>query len=231
MPPTIPPTILVVDDEPALRSFAEALLEDLGYSARLAEHGRAAVQVLLQDPESVAAVLLDMTMPGLSPEETFRLMRDIRPDLPVIILSGDLESVVRERFPAGTIAAFVQKPYTDQELETALSDTLAQRAASPLPPAQFKLVRLSEDEIDGMRQDYLAACRLDLARMNALLASHDFLALQVMGHTLKGSGGCFGLSNLTQLGNALEDSAKSANAAACGEQIEALKGFLGAASK
>jgi len=227
MPPTIPPIILVVDDEPALRSFAEALLHDLGYSARLAENGRAAVQALLQEPESVAAVLLDMTMPGLTPEETFRLMREIRPDLPVIILSGDLETVVRERFPPGTIAAFVQKPYTDQELETALAETLARHATSPLPPAQFKLVRLSDDEIAGMRHDYLAACRLDLARLNALLASRDFLALQVMGHTLKGSGGCFGLSNLTQLGNALEDSAKAANAAACAEQIEVLKGFLG----
>jgi CheY-like chemotaxis protein len=227
----MPPTILVVDDEPALRSFAEALLEDLGYAALLAEHGRAAVQALLQEPESVAAVLLDMTMPGLSPEETFRLMREIRPDLPVIILSGDLESVVRERFPPGTIAAFVQKPYTDEELQIALAETLAQRAASPVPPAEFKLVRLSEDEVAGMRQDYLATCRLDLLRMNAMLAAQDFLALQVMGHTLKGSGGCFGLSNLTQLGNALEDSAKAGNAAACGEQIEALRGFLGAGSQ
>jgi len=225
----MPPTILVVDDEPALRSFAEALLEDLGYSARLAEHGRAAVQALLQDPESVAAVLLDMTMPGLSPEETFRLMREIRPDLPVIILSGDLETVVRERFPPGTIAAFVQKPYTDEELQMALAETLARHSTTPVPPAEFKLVRLSDDEIAGMRQDYLATCRLDLERMNALLATQDFLALQVMGHTLKGSGGCFGLSNLTQMGNALEDSAKAANAAGCGEQIEALKGFLGAA--
>jgi CheY-like chemotaxis protein len=223
----MPPTILVVDDEPALRSFAEALLEDLGYAALLAENGRAAVQALLQDPEAVAAVLLDMTMPGLSPEETFRLMREIRPDLPVIILSGDLESVVREHFPPGTIAAFVQKPYTDVELETALSETLTRHASSPIPPAQFKLVRLSEDEIEFMRRDYLAACRLDLTRMNSMLAAQDFLGLQVMGHTLKGSGGCFGLSNLTQLGNALEDSAKASNAAACGEQIEVLRGFLG----
>jgi CheY-like chemotaxis protein/HPt (histidine-containing phosphotransfer) domain-containing protein len=223
----MPPTILVVDDEPALRSFAEALLEDLGYSALLAENGRAAVQALLQDPDAVAAVLLDMTMPGLSPTETFRLMREIRPDLPVIILSGDLESTVREHFPAGTIAAFVQKPYTDVELETALTETLARHSSTSMPPPAFKLVRLSDDEVDGMRQDYLAACRLDLARLETMLAAQDFLALQVMGHTLKGSGGCFGLSNLTQLGNALETSAKASDAAGCGEQIDTLRGFLG----
>jgi CheY-like chemotaxis protein len=223
----MPPTILVVDDEPALRDFAGALLEEMGYAALLAEHGRAAVQLLLQDPEAVAAVLLDMTMPGLSPEETFRLMREIRPGLPVIILSGDLESVVREHFPAGTISAFVQKPYTDEELQMALAQTLTPGTEGGEQPREFKLVRLSEDEIDGMRQDYLATCRQDLLRMNAMLQASDFLALQIMGHTLKGSGGCFGLSNLTQLGNALEQSAKASDAAGCGEQIETLKGFLG----
>jgi CheY-like chemotaxis protein len=224
----MPPTILVVDDEPALRAFAEALLEDMGYSVLLAEHGRAAVQLLLQDPEAVSAVLLDMTMPGLSPEETFRLMREIQPGLPVIILSGDLESVVREHFPAGTISAFVQKPYTDEELEMALKQTLARGPEAAGEAREFKLVRLSEDEIDGMRQDYLASCRLDLVRLNAMLEAQDFLALQVAGHTLKGSGGCFGLSNLTQLGGALEHYAKASDAAGCGEQIDTLKGFLGA---
>jgi CheY-like chemotaxis protein len=216
-----------VDDEPALRAFAEALLEDLGYSALLAENGRAAIQLLLQAPESVAAVLLDMTMPGLSPEETFRLMREIRPDLPVIVLSGDLESVVREHFPPGTISAFVQKPYTDQELESALSQTLTRPPDPSGAPREFKLVRLSDDEIASLRQDYLTACRQDLPRLSAMLDSRDFLALQVIGHTLKGSGGCFGLSNLTQLGNALEGFAKASDAASCGQQIDALKGFLG----
>ncbi len=104
------PAILVVGDEAALRQFAEMMLEEIGYSAVLAASGRQAVQTLLQDPEAIAGVLLDMTMPGMSPEETFRQLKEIRPDLPVLILSGELESTVRARFGAAALAGFIQKP-------------------------------------------------------------------------------------------------------------------------
>jgi len=222
-------TILVVDDEAALRSFAGLLLQDLGYSALLAESGRRAVQLLLQDPEAVAAVLLDMTMPGMTPEETFRHLREICPDLPVVILSGDLETAVRERFSAGTIAGFVAKPYTEIDLETGLAEALSQRRGVErcLPAsAEFKLARLPQEELDKMKDDYLATCHLDLVRMAGMLKSRDFDALETMGHSLKGSGGCFGLPQLTQLGRALEDHAKALDAVSCGKQLEALKQYL-----
>jgi CheY-like chemotaxis protein len=219
-----PLTILVVDDEPALRSFAGILLEELGYSAMLAESGRAAVQLLLQDTDAVAAVLLDMTMPGLSPEETVRLLREIRSDLPVVILSGDLEKTVRDRFVPGTINGYIQKPYTDAELEAALLQALVQPASRE--PTPFKLARLSEDDIDEVKQEYLIKCRHDLPVMADLLAARDFEALQIAGHSLKGSGGCFGFSELTQLGRALEDYAQASDAASCGEQLDRLKDFL-----
>ena len=180
--------ILVVDDEPAIRSFAAALLSDLGWLTQLADSGRAAVQLLLQDPAAIAAVLLDMNMPGLRPEETFRLLREIRPQLPVIILSGEPESTVRKRFGPGAIAGYISKPDLDLELELVLTQALSPpRAAQPRP---FLLARVPDTEMDVMRQEYLSKCRLQLPEMTALLAAHDFAALQVIGHTLKGSGGC-----------------------------------------
>ena len=212
--------ILVVDDEAALRTFAAVLLEDLGYSALLAESGRAAVQCLLQEPDAVRAVLLDMTMPGMTPEETFRLLREIRPDLPVIILSGDLEATVRKRFAPGAITGYIQKPYSDLELAPVLERAIA------LPAAPFKLERLSEDELATMGRDYLSKCRLDLAGMAASLDSHDFVSLQIAAHSLKGSAGCFGFSELTQIGKALEDYATASDAPSCGVQIDELRRYL-----
>jgi CheY-like chemotaxis protein/HPt (histidine-containing phosphotransfer) domain-containing protein len=218
------PTILVVDDEPSLRCFAEALLQDLGYAALLAESGRAAVQLLLEKPEAVAAVLLDMTMPGMRPEETFRLLREIRPDLPVIILSGDTESAVRERFGPNSIAGYIQKPYSDLELEATLAQVLTEPIASTL--STFRLVALSDDEVEAGRQEYLAVCRRDLAKTANLIATRDFESLRVVGHSLKGSGGCFGYSEVTRFGKDLEGSAQAGDAAACGEQLRTLAAYL-----
>jgi CheY-like chemotaxis protein len=220
----LPLKILVVDDEPAIRSFAGALLADLGWLAVLADSGRAAVQFLLQDPAAVAAVLLDMNMPGMRPEETFRLMREIRPQLPVIILSGEPESAVRHRFGPGTIAGYISKPDFDLELELALALALSPpRAAAPRP---FALSRVPDAEMDALRRDYLAKCKLQLPVMTTLLAARDFVSLRVIGHTLKGSGGCFGLSELSQLGRALEEYAGTADEAHCGKQMQILKNYL-----
>jgi CheY-like chemotaxis protein len=223
------PTILVVDDEPALRCLAEALLEEVGYNAKLAENGRAAVQLLLEDPEAIAAVLLDMTMPGMGPEETVRLLQEIRPGLPVIILSGDPEDAVRRRFSAGAIAGYIAKPYTEIELEATLAQALAQPVSREAPspePAPFKLVSLSKEEGTALGHDYLAKCRGELPRLTSLLAAGDFHSLRVSGHSLKGSGGCFGFSELTELGRQLEHHAGVADAASCREQVDALTKYL-----
>jgi len=223
------PTILVVDDEPALRCLAEAFLDEIGYSAKLAESGRAAVQLLLEDPEAIAAVLLDMTMPGMGPEETVRLLHEIRPGLPVIILSGELEEAVRQRFSAGALAGYIAKPYTEVELEAVLAEALAQPAqpADAAPePAAFKLVSLSKEEVTALGHDYLLKCRLELPRLSRLLAAGDFNSLRVSGHSLKGSGGCFGFSELTELGRQLEHHAGVADAASCRQQVDALTKYL-----
>jgi CheY-like chemotaxis protein/HPt (histidine-containing phosphotransfer) domain-containing protein len=221
------PTILVVDDEPALRCLAEALLEELGYRAQLAESGRAAVQLLLQDPEAIAAVLLDMTMPGLGPEETLRLLHEISPALPVIILSGDSEAAVRQRFSAGAIAGYIAKPYTDTELEAVLAQALAQPVPDqPVPAGAFKLASLSKEEVAGLGHDYLTQCKRDLARWTGLLAAGDFHSLRLTGHRLKGSGGCFGFPELTELGRQLEHHAGMADAACCRQQVDALTNYL-----
>jgi CheY-like chemotaxis protein len=214
----------VVDDEPSLRSFAALLLEDLGYASLVAENGRAAVQLLLQqDPGTVHLVLLDMTMPGLPPEETFRQLTEIQPGLPILILSGEPETVVRRRFGSGTIAGYLQKPYTDLELEAALAQALAQPAPAP---AAFQLARVSEQEQQQARQEYLAAQRQEVRQITDLLAARDFDSLRLLGHRLKGSGGCFGFPEITRIGGELEAAAGAADLAACRAQLDALTDCL-----
>jgi PAS domain S-box-containing protein len=109
-------TILVVDDEPAVRKLAQMILEQRGYSVLTASDGRQGVDLFRDNADKIAAVLLDMTMPVMSGKEAFRQIREIRPDVPVVISTGYSELVAIEQFGAGATIGFVQKPYTVSKL-------------------------------------------------------------------------------------------------------------------
>ena len=72
-------TILVVDDEETVRAVARKLLEKIGYRVLLAADGRAGLDLFRQQTQEIDVVLLDLTMPHMNGEETYREMRLLRP--------------------------------------------------------------------------------------------------------------------------------------------------------
>ena len=71
-----------------------------------------------QAPDQVCVVLLDLTMPLMSGEETLVRLRAIRPDVPVLLSSGYNQVEVIKRFAGQALAGFVGKPYSSTELVT-----------------------------------------------------------------------------------------------------------------
>jgi signal transduction histidine kinase/ActR/RegA family two-component response regulator len=108
--------ILVVDDEEIVRRAASSGLRRFGYRVLVAEDGRSGVEVYRAKANEIDLVLLDMTMPVMGGEETYREIRGIRPDARVILSSGYNEKEAIRRFSAGALAGFLQKPYTAAEL-------------------------------------------------------------------------------------------------------------------
>jgi PAS domain S-box-containing protein len=104
--------ILVVDDEELVRSMAKFTLERCGYSVELAPDGKCAVDQFATRPKEFAAILLDLTMPVMNGDEALRHIRQIRPDVPVVLSSGFSEAEALERFQKAGLAGFLQKPYT-----------------------------------------------------------------------------------------------------------------------
>jgi PAS domain S-box-containing protein len=115
--------ILVVDDEEAVAETAQAALEHYGYTVLLARDGIQAEQLFRSDAGRIALVLLDMTMPALSGEETLRRLAAIRPGVPVILSSGYGEQHAHRRFH-GKTAGFLQKPYSAAELAACVKRVL-----------------------------------------------------------------------------------------------------------
>jgi PAS domain S-box-containing protein len=120
-------TILVVDDEEMVRSIAVALVETAGYTAVEACGGRKALDLFGAEPERFAAVLLDVTMPGIDGIGVMTGLRAIRADVPVVLMSGysELEIASRCSHPART--AFLQKPFSNEELLSRLRSVLPVR--------------------------------------------------------------------------------------------------------
>jgi CheY-like chemotaxis protein len=104
--------ILVIDDEEMVRHAAETALRRYGYQVELAQNGADGVAAFQRRPGNFAAVLLDLTMPVLGGEQALRLIKEIRPDVPVIASSGYSEVEASRRFPAEPLVGFLQKPYT-----------------------------------------------------------------------------------------------------------------------
>jgi len=105
-------TILVIDDEDAVRQTAKSALESYGYNVVVAENGKEGVDLFHKLNGEVAAVLLDMTMPVMSGEEALMRLKSVRQGVPVVLSSGYDEAEATRRFTGKGLAGFIQKPYT-----------------------------------------------------------------------------------------------------------------------
>ncbi len=103
--------ILVVDDEPVVSNTARLLLERAGHLVSVAFGGEEALGILSAGPRDFSLVLLDLNMPGMNGEQTLARIRDIDPDLPVIICSGYSERELRQRFEGRPVSGYLQKPF------------------------------------------------------------------------------------------------------------------------
>ena len=111
-------TILVVEDEGGVREVVERILEDFGFEAVAAVDGRDALEIMDRIGDQITAVLLDLSMPRMGGQETFRRLREIRPDLPIIMMSGYTEQAMASQFTGNGpgLTAFLQKPFLAEDL-------------------------------------------------------------------------------------------------------------------
>ena len=116
--------VLLADDEETIRNLGRRMLERWGFEVVVAEDGREAVDKFRARKDSIALVILDLTMPHLDGEACYRELRQVRPDVRVILSSGYNEQDVVNRFAGKGLAGFVQKPYTSEELLAKVREAL-----------------------------------------------------------------------------------------------------------
>ncbi|MGH7512313.1 MAG: ATP-binding protein [Gemmatimonadales bacterium] len=115
-------TILLAEDEEGVREVVGRMLERLGFRVLPAEDGVAALEELERSDHTITAVLLDVSMPRLGGSETLRQIRERRPDLPVVLMSGYTEQEVASKLLDDSPGAvgFLQKPFLPEDLASVL---------------------------------------------------------------------------------------------------------------
>jgi len=117
-------TVLLVDDEESVLGIGSEMLRELGFNVITALDGQKGVDLFVANKENIICVLLDLTMPHLDGEQAFRELRQLAPDLKIVMSSGFNEQEVSQKFIGKGLAGFIQKPYKLSTLRETLCGIL-----------------------------------------------------------------------------------------------------------
>ncbi|HSO20894.1 MAG TPA: response regulator, partial [Desulfosarcina sp.] len=116
--------ILLVDDESMILEVGKAMLEKLGYRVTAVDRGEAAINYVRDADVAPDLVILDMIMPGMDGGKTFQRIREIRPDMPVMLSSGYSLNGKANTIMQSGCNGFIQKPFDIAELSKKIRSIL-----------------------------------------------------------------------------------------------------------
>ena len=128
------PKILIVDDEPHLRTGLRRVLNEEGYEAMIAADGETALKIAEEKKPDI--VLLDIMMPGMDGREVCRRLREVAAEAQVIYLTAKAEpnGLLHAKYPRGEADAFIAKPATSKRILSKIESLL--HSAQPQPAGE-----------------------------------------------------------------------------------------------
>ncbi|MDE3164660.1 MAG: response regulator, partial [Acidobacteriota bacterium] len=127
-------TILVVEDQDAVREFASGSLRERGFQVLQAADGWEALTVASRHPEAIDVLLTDVVLPGINGRELATRLRAVRPRIRIIYTSGYDRELIAEQGVLQPGVAYLPKPFTAGEIAAKVSEVLADRESPPPPP-------------------------------------------------------------------------------------------------
>jgi len=116
--------IMFVDDEVMLVTMAQEMLEFLGYEVVVRTSSIEALEAFRAQPDKFDLVITDKTMPQMTGFDLAKELREIRPDIPIILCTGFSETIETEMAKAMSINAYIMKPLAMQEMASAVRKVL-----------------------------------------------------------------------------------------------------------
>ncbi|NJN86349.1 MAG: response regulator [Leptolyngbyaceae cyanobacterium SL_7_1] len=117
-------TVLIVDDEVAIRQIAQTSLEAHGYQTLTAHDGVEAISLYVQHPQAIDLVIVDMMMPSMDGSLAIRALKQINPHVRIVAVSGLVTNELCLDITGTDVLAFLPKPFTTKELLTTLNQVV-----------------------------------------------------------------------------------------------------------
>jgi CheY-like chemotaxis protein len=114
--PSSKPRILVVDDEEMALALMKQILSNSGYQVTTARSGFECLDLFRRRPHAYQLILLDLTMPFMDGEETFHRLREIRPDMPIVLCTGFIQAERLETLMKEGLTGYLRKPLAPDEI-------------------------------------------------------------------------------------------------------------------
>ncbi len=113
-------TLLLAEDDPAVRGFMSSVLEQAGYHVLLAENGRKSLEICRNFAGPIHALITDVVMPETNGRELAERAKVLRPDLKVLFVSGYVDRGIKDQSESQDSCAFLEKPFTAESLLSAV---------------------------------------------------------------------------------------------------------------
>ena len=120
-------TVLLIDDEKMILDVGVELLEELGYTVQSAMSGQEAIDIFKEDRNKIDLVIMDMIMPEMGGGETFDRLKEIDPDVKVLLSSGYSINGQATKILRRGCDGFIQKPFNMNQLAEKVQKILANR--------------------------------------------------------------------------------------------------------
>jgi CheY-like chemotaxis protein len=132
--------VLLVDDEQMALTVVKRVLNDGGFEVTTAQSGFECLDTFRRKPHAFDLVLLDLTMPFMDGEETFNRLREIRPEVPVVLCTGFIQQERLDRLMKLGLSGFMRKPIGSEEIVAFVKSTLASvRYSAGIPSASVPM--------------------------------------------------------------------------------------------
>ena len=109
-------TVLLIEDEESMQRIVVDMLEGKGYTVLVAGDGEDGIDLFNARQKEIDAVISDIGMPRMPGDLVFERIRAIKPDVPIVLVSGYYDPAVREKLQAAGAKYFIQKPYSSSVL-------------------------------------------------------------------------------------------------------------------
>ena len=120
--------ILFIDDEEIVREALSEVIESIGYDVTVEETGEAGIKAFVSNPDEFDLVLTDLMMLDLKGDVIAERVRTIRPDVPVVLMTGTPQYLRRDDAVAAGVCRVLDKPLTRAELSEEIQCALSRHS-------------------------------------------------------------------------------------------------------